>query len=237
MLMIMMMMMMMTLRYAQCVDSGATVADQARCFAGFAGLGFDFEAYDRYDEYFREDSVLVLAQAGRYTGPAHIEEYVRFQDVTSPYIDIADKIATAAPQFKGISDDGTCEFLVFLTSQYHTSANNSRASTFNVATMSRIFYELSDNKISSINLFYTQPYLDFIFGGILNTGRTRNFICAVMKDKCPETYALNFDSLSTAEVSKSCMLLFETLPIATGNLSYIDGYSQGCRALHAAFAS
>jgi hypothetical protein len=63
-----MLMTMMTLRYAQCVDSGDTVTDQVRCF------GFDFEAYERYDEYFREDSVLVLAQAGRYTGPADIEE-------------------------------------------------------------------------------------------------------------------------------------------------------------------
>jgi hypothetical protein len=205
------------------------------CFVGFGGFGFNIGTYERYDEYFRDDSVMTLAQAGRYTGPADIEEYVRFADVTSPYMDTAESIAAAAPQFKGVSEDGTCNFLIFGTSQYNTSATNSRASTFNVAYMASIFYELSDKKISSINIFYAQPYLDFFFGDILNTARTRNFICGVLEDDCPETYALNGESFTDG--SKSCPLLLETLPSATGNRSYVDGYSQGCRALHGAFAS
>jgi hypothetical protein len=208
------------------------------CLGGFGGLDFDISSYERYDEYFSDDSVMTLSQAGRYIGPEDIEEYVRFADTSTPehtsFYEGAAQIAIAAPQFKGVSDDGTCQFLIILTNQYNTSATVSRASTHNTAIMFRIFYELSDNKISSINVFYSQPYLDFFFGNVLNTAPTRNFICSVLEDECSETYARN--KLST-EGSNSCMLLLETLPLATGNLSYVDGYSQGCRALHAAFAS
>jgi hypothetical protein len=44
------------------------------CFAGFAGLGFTPTAYERYDEYFREDSAWTVAQAGTSIGPADIAE-------------------------------------------------------------------------------------------------------------------------------------------------------------------
>jgi hypothetical protein len=183
---------------------------------------------------------MTLAQAGRYIGPEDIEEYVRFAATSTPehisFYDSSVRIAASAPQFKGVSDDGTCDFLSITVNQYNTSATISRASTHNSAIMVRIFYELSDKKISSINIFYPQPYLDFFFGNILNTAPTRKFICSVLEDDCPETYARNNVELST-KGSNSCMLLLETLPMATGDRSYIDGYSQGCRALHASFAS
>jgi hypothetical protein len=98
--------------------------------------------------------------------------------------------------------------------------------------MFRFSYELSDNKISSINIFISKPSVDFIFGNILNTGRTRNFICNVIENECPEIYTLN-DELST----EACSSKLETLPSTTGDLSCVDGYSQGCRAVHGAFAS
>jgi hypothetical protein len=202
------------------------------CLAGFAGLGLDLRAFERYDEFFSEDSVMTLAQAGAYTGPADIAEYVRFATDASPYVDTAVNLAAAAPQLKGISDDGSCDFLTISVSQYNTSSTISRSSTFNAAGMARIFYELSDDKISRINIFYSQPYLDFFFGNILNNGRTRTFICNVIEDKCPETYALN-NKLST----EACSSQLETLPVTTGDRSYFDGYAQGCRALHGAFAS
>jgi hypothetical protein len=200
------------------------------CLAGFGGLGFEFSAFERYDEYFNEDSVMTLAQAGSYVGPADIKEYVSF--IGQPYLDAVSFLGSAAPEFKGVSDDGTCDFLIIQTSQYTTSATISRAATFNVAVMARFSYELSDNKISSINIFYSQPALNLIFGNLLNSGRTRNFICNVIENECPETYTLN-DELST----EACSSKLETLPIITGDQSYFDGYSQGCRALHSAFAS
>jgi hypothetical protein len=219
------------------ISTVASVSAQTYSATDCLLVSIELSAFERYDEYFREDSFTILAQAGRYTGPANIEEYGRFADETSPYIDIRSRVAAAAPQFKGMSDDGTCEFLQIFTEQHHTSATNSRASTYNMAIMVRVFYELSDNKISSVRSFFPQPYLDFFFGVVLNTSRTRNFICATMEDKCPETHALNFDLVSTAEASNRCMLLLETLPVTAGNISYFDGNSQGCRALHAAFAS
>jgi hypothetical protein len=137
-----------------------------------------------------------------------------------------------APQLKGISDDGTCDFLFIESYQYTTSATNSRASTSNVAMMLRFSYELSNNKISSFNIFWSQPFLDFFLGNVLKTERTRNFICKVIENECPATYTLNGE-LST----EACFSKLETLPTTTGDLSCVDGYSQGCRALNGALAS
>jgi hypothetical protein len=230
--------------YIAFISAVASVSAQtytaADCLVALGGLGFDLTSYERYDEYFSDDSVMTLAQAGRYIGPKDIQEYVRFANKGTPehtsFYDNSVQIALAAPQFKGVSDDGTCDFIGIFTNQYNTSATISRPSTHNTAIMIRIFYELSDKKISSINIFYSQSYLDFFFGTILNTAPTRKFICSVLEDDCPETYARNTGEISI-KGSNSCMSLLETLPIATGNLSYIDGYSQGCRALHATFAS
>jgi hypothetical protein len=181
------------------------------CLVGFGGLDFDTSSYERYDEYFRDDSVMTLAQAGRYIGPEDIEEYVQFGDTSTPehisFYESAVRIATV-PQFKGVSDDGTCEFLILVTDQFNTSATISRASTHNAAIMTRIFYELSDKKVSSLSLSYSQLYLDFFFVDLLNTARTRIFICSVLEDDCPDTYARNTGEFSTeGSISKPCLSL------------------------------
>jgi hypothetical protein len=202
------------------------------CFAGFGGLGFNLTSFERYDDYFTEDSVMTLAQAGNYIGPVDIEEYVRFVDESSPYFDATDELVTSGAQLKGISDDGTCDFLIISSYQYSTNASKARASIFNLAIMFRIFYKLSDNNIPRLNVFFSQPAANVLFGNVLNTGRTRNFICDVIENECPETYTLN-NELST----EACSSKLETLPILTGDRSYFDGDSQGCRALHGVFAS
>ena len=50
---------------------------------------------------------------------------------------------------------------------------------------------------------------------------TRNFICGVLEDECPEeTNALNIKL--TTEASNACLLLLlETLPITTKTQSYL----------------
>ena len=38
------------------------------CFQGFGALQFRFDAYDRYTEFFRNESTMINPQAGTYTG-------------------------------------------------------------------------------------------------------------------------------------------------------------------------
>jgi hypothetical protein len=105
------------------------------CFTGLGGLGFDLGAYDRYDDFFRADSVMTLAQAGNYVGPKDIEEYVRFADASSPYFDTSEGI-TSDLQLKGIGSDGTCDFLSIFSNTYNTTASTTQgAGIVNIATM------------------------------------------------------------------------------------------------------
>ena len=59
---------------------------KADCLLTFTALNFDIRNFDRYPDYFHDDSTLVLAEAGEYKGAADIEEYIRFASPTSPYI-------------------------------------------------------------------------------------------------------------------------------------------------------
>ena len=56
------------------------------CGGAFAQLQFGIFNYDKYTTYFDESSVVAIAQAGVYTGPDAIEEYVKFADENSLYI-------------------------------------------------------------------------------------------------------------------------------------------------------
>jgi hypothetical protein len=58
-------------------------------------------------------------------------EFARFQGNTSLFVETDEVMVTAAPQFnKGISDDGTCGFLILCTAQFNTFANNCRGVTY-----------------------------------------------------------------------------------------------------------
>ena len=57
------------------------------CFFKFSLLGFNPSNLDRYDTYFRNDSIMEVAQTGQYLGPEGIKEYIRFgYGVFSPYL-------------------------------------------------------------------------------------------------------------------------------------------------------
>lgn len=59
------------------------------CAAGFQRLNFSPDFLDRYSEFFDDDSVVILSEAGRYVGPSDIAEYVGFANDVSPYIESA----------------------------------------------------------------------------------------------------------------------------------------------------
>jgi hypothetical protein len=40
---------------------------------GFFGLGFAFNNFEKYPDYFKDDSYMTVAEAGTYTGAADIE--------------------------------------------------------------------------------------------------------------------------------------------------------------------
>ena len=47
------------------------------CANGLLGSGFDFTLFERYHDWYDNNSSLTLVQTGTYTGLDDIEEYVR----------------------------------------------------------------------------------------------------------------------------------------------------------------
>ena len=57
-----------------------------QCGRFFLQMNFDIFNYEEYNTYFDNSSTLILTQAGVYTGPDNIKEYVYFPDENSQYI-------------------------------------------------------------------------------------------------------------------------------------------------------
>ena len=217
-----------------------------KCFQGFGALQFRFDAYDRYGEFFKDDSALINWQAGTYTGAESIEEYARFLSPTNPSVDVAD--GAHQPGLRGIVN-GTCEILLLTNSWYTFNSNGARAGSYNVTLMSLINYDPAENYIKSLALNLPEKWMEPLFGTTLGTDRTHQMVCTVMKDSCPEVWSANQDFLATAvttqtarvaggddEAMGACISHLASLPAVTDEV-YIDGNSHGCRAFHAYYAS
>jgi hypothetical protein len=202
-----------------------------QCVKDFAALEFRLDDYQSYQTYFRQDSLMASAQTDEYVGPEDIEEYVRFADDSSPYRAQYKVLNQLFALKKFDASTGTCQFNVLSTVHCDMDPELALDVSYQVATMLNLYFELNGNFISRINVYYAEPFLQFSFGETLNTEQTRNFVCEVIETNCPETYALN--GKMSREV---CVERLNALPVVT-NDSYVDGNSQGCRFLHAAFAA
>ena len=96
--------------------------------------------------------------------------------------------------------------------------------TLDVPVVSKFFYNARKNYVAKWNVFYEDGWLSY-FGDLLNNSLVHDYLCSVMKDSC----GFNVDTTGP------CQDQLAALPTATNGV-YIDGNSQGCRALHGVFA-
>lgn len=200
------------------------------CAQGFGALQFSTANYARYEEYYSDTSVFVLAEAGEYTGPDDIAEYVQYADQNSPFIKEFAQPTRNLVLRSADETAGTCEFLSTTLTTLVMNEGYSVGANLTVATLSTFVYNLADNKIERLQIFYKPDFLQFWFGELLGGERTRSFICEVF-DGCDSTKASNEIFLKDS----SCMAELAKLPL----LSYggvVDGKDQGCRTLHSVFA-
>ena len=194
------------------------------CCAYFA-LGYDPFNFEDYPVYFSESTTFTLAQTGTFTGPDDIEEYVRFATDSSPYIDAYEGNLGANTAFGGY-DGNTCTFIRAAADDYTFSADLIDGSEARVISMSKLKYATLENKITRVDIFYTAPWFEFFFVDKASTPEVNEFICDVMAGPCD--FKVGNTNACVNKLSKS-------MPITT-NGTYVDGNSQGCRALHAVFA-
>ena len=200
-----------------------------RCFLAFQRFSFDIGDFPSYPKYFRNDSIMELAQAGVYQGTANIEEYVKFLfPGFSPYIACCNDFIERKVKFLGYTN-GQCEFLNLLTRNLETIPNTTAAVSETIQTVAglKLYFDLKEGYVKRINVYYTDDLLRVYFDVLLNSPNTREFVCGVMNGPCA----------NILNVTSNCTEQLLTLPSAEGEQYFIDGKSQGCRVLHAVFAN
>jgi len=224
-------------QYSQVDDDGhnATIQTQtalpspltlSECLMTFTAINFDVRNFDRYPEYFRDDSVLVLPQAGRFYGAADIEEYVRFASDTSPWIQ---KSVAVGGKFMVHSVDPearTCSYIVYTTLLHEMDSANAKKSSVLVNTLFKLKYSYNEDYFTSVAVLLAPKFLTLVFGTLANTPQTRNKICEVSEGCKDVNVGLTRDE---------CTEKLQSLP-TFNNENYFDGNSYGCRVLHSAFA-
>jgi hypothetical protein len=175
-----------------------------------------------------------LAHTGIYKGAEGIEEYVRFASPTSPFVSALASFDKDA-QVKTASDPETGECVMTVgvtTTAKFTDLVDVDKAVSRLALLKLFFEPTSYNSIaiSKIYVYYPEEYLLWFFGSLTNTDQTREYVCSVMKNSCPETWDLNeLDSVD------ACTDRLEALD-AAGDSADVSGDTQGCRVLHSVFA-
>mmetsp|Transcript_20210 Transcript_20210/g.48201 ORF Transcript_20210/g.48201 Transcript_20210/m.48201 type:complete len:425 (+) Transcript_20210:255-1529(+) len=196
------------------------------CVSAFSALGFDVLDFSRYDTFFRNTSKSVIPEAGIYEGPEDIEKYNRFATPASPYVNRQD-IVSSVVNFKEIDPfTGDYIFLIKRFYRYETNSDVVREVSVLVSAMQKVHYDYHENYIPLLDVFYTNEWYDFLYGTILNTDRTRNFICGVSEGCNGTNVGMN---------REKCVQGLKDLPLLTKD-RWFDGRDYGCRTLHAVFA-
>lgn len=197
------------------------------CVGAFRTLQFELTDYDLYSTFFRADSRVVLPQAGIYTGAQEIEEYIRFADDSSPYIDDFD-VVFQTTRFKSVDrNKGQCTFLIHSVQRREMNPNLTKEATFLVGQLIQVHYDFHQHYIKEIDLHYETDFIEAFFGDLLHSDETRSFICDV-SEACPKT--------NVGLSHEQCVRKLEELPTISAD-GTIRGQDYGCRALHAVFAS
>jgi hypothetical protein len=203
-----------------------------RCYLAVYLSGFAIEKFDQYHVYFRNDSVVQLAQAGLYEGANNIEEYVKFGFADySPFLTMEDPNNPKPKISFETYKDGQCQFIaLYKKGAYMDPANTRAALRFEYVTMVKLFYDFRSRYFSRANVYFTNDFLRLFFDDLLNSDPTRKYVCEqVMAGPCQSQ--LNITNATACEET------LKRLPTLEGSNNHFDGYSQGCRSLHAFLAS
>eukprot|EP00549_Striatella_unipunctata_P004866 CAMPEP_0118683802 /NCGR_PEP_ID=MMETSP0800-20121206/6260_1 /TAXON_ID=210618 ORGANISM="Striatella unipunctata, Strain CCMP2910" /NCGR_SAMPLE_ID=MMETSP0800 /ASSEMBLY_ACC=CAM_ASM_000638 /LENGTH=274 /DNA_ID=CAMNT_0006580377 /DNA_START=135 /DNA_END=956 /DNA_ORIENTATION=+ len=196
------------------------------CVQGLFETSLDMLNFDRYSEWFREDSRMIVAEAGVFKGVDAIEEYARFVSKNSPYMRSKASVRNLADMEIFVKiENGVCTYLQAFEEEYVTEPSTSRPTRFRSVAMVKVYYDVKNKYFPQANLYYTKRTLNHFFGEVLESTETRRYVCSVMKDVCGYQY----------DNQESCEEKLNRLPVLQGK-SHLDGNSQACRVLYAAFA-
>uniref|UniRef100_A0A7S2H064 Uncharacterized protein n=1 Tax=Haptolina brevifila TaxID=156173 RepID=A0A7S2H064_9EUKA len=206
------------------------------CYQSLWASELNFTDFQMYNKFFMNDSVITLSQAGSFSGPQDISEYVSFASYASSYFETSSTLPGDDFALHSIDQDhGTCTFDVKRASFYTFSAPAfARASAW-VAYGLRLTLEQRSAAFISAYVYYPVPTMRLFFESFFNTAEMLNFVCSTFKQKCSAQWAQNHWNESTP--IDVCTTELARLPMVEGNLAYFNQKTRGCRILHADFAA
>ena len=182
---------------------------------------------------YRDDSVMVLPEAGTYIGESSILEYVKFADENfSPYVKRGPINLGEQQKVIGYDGNGQCEYHWFRVSGYSMDEDyvEQSESHFALPVLTKVFLSYDDNYMTRAYVYYAKPFLEFYFGDQLNTVQVAEYICGDAALGSAGCRALLGDPPA------DCVEQLMAKDLTDANL-YVDGDSRGCRALHATFVA
>lgn len=194
--------------------------------AAFPALQFFLFGY-RYKDLVSDNGAMQLSQAGIYVGPEAIQEYGSFLTETSLFL-AASENDDFKIQYMGRQGDGQCVFDVGITWYHlHDAATSAFAAEYEYPIMFKALFPRG-KKASRVNVYFAPGFFEQVFTRILDSSKTRQTVCDIYENQCASLLA---------ETSVECLTAVNNLPVSEGANNWIDGNSQGCRALHGAFAT
>lgn len=223
--------------------------DDCDCF--YAYVSSDFGDYDLYTE----DSVFHYPRGGVYIGPDAISEYIEFV-VNGAFISVDTLRLPVAFLYSKATAPGQCMF--FYVAKVPIIVNpefsmDHQEACVDMSLGLKVKYSLTGNSRSKIAIEATDVWTSEIFVASLNaivasSPQTAEYVCDKILNTC-EDYSIPAMKLSTQQKTKTndsilsrikmrrCLRKYNALPDITypadGNIiSYADGDSKSCRALH-----
>eukprot|EP00984_Skeletonema_dohrnii_P025530 scaffold14713_cov135-Skeletonema_dohrnii-CCMP3373.AAC.1 len=199
------------------------------CLESLHDSEFDLIKWDRYEEWFDENTKLELPEVGIYTGPSGIREYV--QITVSKYFE-SDTRYIYGPDVipLRVASKDECVVLVTFGLKSNMSPEYTRGGLLERGVGAKIYYSAEPFRVSKVHIYYSHQYQDHLFRTFLDNDVVRDDVCSLMEKKCEEMYMYNNLTQQT------CREKWDALPISEEGFR-IDGNSKGCRIVHASMAA
>mmetsp|Transcript_24729 Transcript_24729/g.44419 ORF Transcript_24729/g.44419 Transcript_24729/m.44419 type:complete len:354 (-) Transcript_24729:63-1124(-) len=226
--------------------------EKCNCFYSFAASGI--EDPSNFPSIYAEDSVLEFPQVGKYLHDG-IAEYISFAMAgvfVSDYTRVGDPIffdftgSTAEQCVAVIAERGAWNLNTAFT-------QDNQAVCADVVTGVKFFYTMTGDQASPIivhkqDVWLPDALVSDVFSLFVDSPAAAEYFCDVNVNTCnnnkksPKKSAKSTKNMRPPKNSKAmenCVKQFNDLPSfsTSGEFTYVDGNTKGCRVVHSFFAS
>mmetsp|Transcript_3826 Transcript_3826/g.6863 ORF Transcript_3826/g.6863 Transcript_3826/m.6863 type:complete len:339 (+) Transcript_3826:89-1105(+) len=231
--------------------------EKCMCFYALLGSGLDLGNSTTFSSAFNDVSVQNFAQTGQYVGVDGISEYLSFVKGGERGF-VKDYVLMGQPLFLDMTGS-TMEQCVATTAERRRLSFNPLYSQDNqdmcvdVVAGSTLYYTMTRNPeapvtIQKVNVWFPDELISETFPSVANTMATSEFVCDTIvntcgydtssKKKAHKKRGKSWMKSKSKKAMKECMKTLNSMPsFGSGELSYIDGNTKGCRILHSVFAN